>query len=164
MRLGRGELVDIEREVALGGPLHSKGVLILAGFLGGRFGLNRPLSLNARIVGDEDEIFLAGLADVGVMAGSAGDGNRIDARHSSIRNLTMTGLAASGRRDRRSVRPWLLARPVPLWVGGGIDRGQADHLGGDTLTQKPCHLIIQQPMTAFGNLQRPLGLGRRNRS
>ena len=97
MRLGRGEVVDIEREVALGGPVHSKGVLILAGFLGGRFGLNRPLSLHARIVGDEDEIFLAGLADVGVMAGSAGDGNRIDARHSSIRNLTMTGLAASGR-------------------------------------------------------------------
>ena len=50
MRLGRGELVDIEREVALGGPLHSKGVLILAGFLGGRFGLNRTLSLNASLV------------------------------------------------------------------------------------------------------------------
>jgi predicted ATP-dependent protease len=32
VRLGRGEVVDIEREVALGGPLHSKGVLILAGF------------------------------------------------------------------------------------------------------------------------------------
>jgi predicted ATP-dependent protease len=50
VRLGRGELVDIEREVALGGPLHSKGVLILAGFLGGRFGLNRPLSLHASLV------------------------------------------------------------------------------------------------------------------
>jgi lon-related putative ATP-dependent protease len=50
IRLGRGEVVDIEREVALGGPLHSKGVLILAGFLGGRFGRNRPLSLNASLV------------------------------------------------------------------------------------------------------------------
>src|SRR5258707_15806070 len=29
VRLGRGEVVDIEREVELGGPLHSKGVLIL---------------------------------------------------------------------------------------------------------------------------------------
>src|SRR5207253_2471616 len=38
------------REVALGGPLHSKGVLILSGFLGGRFGANRPLSLNASLV------------------------------------------------------------------------------------------------------------------
>ncbi|MGE3784123.1 MAG: Lon protease family protein [Alphaproteobacteria bacterium] len=50
VRLGRGEVVDIEREVALGGPLHSKGVLILAGFLGGHFGLNRPLSLHASLV------------------------------------------------------------------------------------------------------------------
>jgi predicted ATP-dependent protease len=31
-RLGKGELLDIEREVQLGGPIHSKGVLILAGF------------------------------------------------------------------------------------------------------------------------------------
>ena len=50
VRLGRGEVVDIEREVELGGPLHSKGVLILAGFLGGRFGGTRPLSLNASLV------------------------------------------------------------------------------------------------------------------
>jgi predicted ATP-dependent protease len=50
VRLGRGEVVDIEREVELGGPLHSKGVLILSGFLGGRFGGNRPLSLNASLV------------------------------------------------------------------------------------------------------------------
>jgi len=50
VRLGRGEVVDIEREVELGGPLHSKGVLILSGFLGGRFGSNRPLSLNASLV------------------------------------------------------------------------------------------------------------------
>lgn len=50
VRLGRGEVVDIEREVQLGGPLHSKGVLILTGFLGGRFGKNRPLSLAASLV------------------------------------------------------------------------------------------------------------------
>ena len=50
VRLGRGEVVDIEREVELGGPIHSKGVLILSGFLGGRFGKNRPLSLNASLV------------------------------------------------------------------------------------------------------------------
>jgi lon-related putative ATP-dependent protease len=50
VRLGRGEVVDIEREVELGGPLHSKGVLILSGFLGGRFGHARPLSLSASLV------------------------------------------------------------------------------------------------------------------
>lgn len=50
VRFGRGELIDIEREVALGGPIHSKGVLILSGFLGGRFGRNGPLSLTASLV------------------------------------------------------------------------------------------------------------------
>ena len=49
VRVGRGEVVDIEREVELGGPLHSKGVLILSGFLGGRFGRS-PLTLHASLV------------------------------------------------------------------------------------------------------------------
>jgi predicted ATP-dependent protease len=48
--LGKGEVVDIEREVNLGGPLHSKGVLILSGFLGARYALERPLSLSASLV------------------------------------------------------------------------------------------------------------------
>jgi predicted ATP-dependent protease len=54
VRLGRGEVIDIEREVALGGPLHSKGVLILSGFLGGRFGATRPLSLHASLVFEQN--------------------------------------------------------------------------------------------------------------
>jgi lon-related putative ATP-dependent protease len=49
-RLGKGEVVDIEREVELGGPIHSKGVLILAGFLGGRYAADRPLSVSASLV------------------------------------------------------------------------------------------------------------------
>lgn len=48
--LGKGEVVDIEREVELGGPIHSKGVLILSGFLGARYALERPLSLSASLV------------------------------------------------------------------------------------------------------------------
>ena len=50
VRLGKGEVVDIEREVALGGPIHSKGVLILGGFLGERFGRDQPLALSASLV------------------------------------------------------------------------------------------------------------------
>jgi predicted ATP-dependent protease len=50
VRLGRGEVTDIEREVELGGPIHTKGVLILSGFLGGRFGRDYPLSLAASLV------------------------------------------------------------------------------------------------------------------
>jgi lon-related putative ATP-dependent protease len=48
--LGSGEVVDIEREVELGGPLHSKGVLILSGYLAGRYVIDRPLSLSASLV------------------------------------------------------------------------------------------------------------------
>lgn len=50
VRLGEGEIIDIEREVDLGGPIHSKGVMILASFLAGRFGWNMPLSLKASLV------------------------------------------------------------------------------------------------------------------
>ncbi|MBC7173538.1 MAG: AAA family ATPase, partial [Polyangiaceae bacterium] len=50
VRAGRGTVVDIEREVDLSGPLHSKGVLILGGFLGGRYATRRPLSLHATLV------------------------------------------------------------------------------------------------------------------
>lgn len=50
VRMGHGEVVNIEREVALSGPLHSKGVLILTSFLAHRFAKNRPLSLTANLV------------------------------------------------------------------------------------------------------------------
>lgn len=50
VRLGKGEVVDIEREIELGGPIHSKGVLILSGFLSGRYCPNQPLSLSASLV------------------------------------------------------------------------------------------------------------------
>ncbi|MBS1186588.1 MAG: hypothetical protein H6R04_606 [Burkholderiaceae bacterium] len=49
-RLGDGELIDIQREVALGGATHSKGVLILSSFLAARFSARQPLSLNASLV------------------------------------------------------------------------------------------------------------------
>ena len=49
-RLGDGEVVDIEREVELGGALHSKGVFILSAFLGARYARDQPLSLSASLV------------------------------------------------------------------------------------------------------------------
>lgn len=50
MRMGKGEVIDIEREVELGGPIHSKGVMILSAFLGARYAEDRPLSLSASLV------------------------------------------------------------------------------------------------------------------
>ena len=49
-RIGAGRVVDIEREVELGGPIHSKGVLILAAALSSRYARETPLSLHANIV------------------------------------------------------------------------------------------------------------------
>jgi lon-related putative ATP-dependent protease len=50
IRLGKGEVIDIEREVEMGGPIHSKGVMILSGFLGARYAPERPFSLSATLV------------------------------------------------------------------------------------------------------------------
>jgi lon-related putative ATP-dependent protease len=50
VRMGRGRVTDIEREVKLGGPLHSKGVMILWGFLAGRFAKDVPLAMAASLV------------------------------------------------------------------------------------------------------------------
>jgi lon-related putative ATP-dependent protease len=49
-RLGDGSVIDIEREVELGGAIHSKGVLILSSFLASRYSQSMPLSLNASLV------------------------------------------------------------------------------------------------------------------
>jgi predicted ATP-dependent protease len=50
VRMGRGQVVDIDREVELCGPLHSKGVLILSAVLGARYCPDVPLSLSASLV------------------------------------------------------------------------------------------------------------------
>lgn len=50
VRMGTGRVIDIEREVALGGPLHSKGVLILSSYIASRYALDRPASLSASLV------------------------------------------------------------------------------------------------------------------
>jgi lon-related putative ATP-dependent protease len=50
VRLGGGRVVDIEREAKLGGSLHTKGVLILSGFIAGTFVRDLPLSVSATLV------------------------------------------------------------------------------------------------------------------
>ncbi len=50
VRMGAGKLIDIEREVELGGPLHSKGVMILSGYLTSTYALDVPFSMHASLV------------------------------------------------------------------------------------------------------------------
>jgi lon-related putative ATP-dependent protease len=47
--IGARGVVNIEREINLSGPIHSKGVLILSGYLGGKYALQHPLSLSATL-------------------------------------------------------------------------------------------------------------------
>lgn len=47
--VGKEGILDIERETKLGGQIHTKGILILSGFLGQRYAHTEPLTLSASI-------------------------------------------------------------------------------------------------------------------
>lgn len=47
--MGRSGVVDLHREVKLSGPTHGKGVLTLAGYLGGQYAIEQPLTLSASL-------------------------------------------------------------------------------------------------------------------
>jgi len=47
--LGRGGVVNIERESQLSGRIHDKGVLILGGYMGWKYAQDHPLSLSASL-------------------------------------------------------------------------------------------------------------------
>jgi lon-related putative ATP-dependent protease len=55
---GRGSVQSIEREIELSGPIHSKGFMILSGFLAGQYSQQHPLSINATITFEQsyDEV------------------------------------------------------------------------------------------------------------
>ena len=52
--LGREGIMDIEREAKMGGPIHTKGVLILSGYLNDKYAKEKPLSLSARLVFEQN--------------------------------------------------------------------------------------------------------------
>lgn len=88
-RLGEGQVIDIQREVELGGPIHSKGVMILSAFLAARFSSNLPHALAGSLVfeqtygqieGDSASLaelcaLLSSLADVPIRQGFAVTGS-----------------------------------------------------------------------------------------
>ena len=47
--LGRGQMVNVERETKLSGRIHDKGFMILNGYVQGKYGYDKPLSLAASI-------------------------------------------------------------------------------------------------------------------
>ena len=52
--LGKEGLIDVQREVAMSGPIHGKGVLIIGGYLTSKFARDKPLTLSARIVFEQN--------------------------------------------------------------------------------------------------------------
>ncbi len=87
-RMGQGNVVDIEREVDLGGALHSKGVLILTGFLSAHFAAAVPLSLAATLVFEQS---------YGGVDGDSASAAELVALISSLAELPINqGLAVTG--------------------------------------------------------------------
>ena len=52
--LGREGVIDIEREAKMGGPIHTKGVLILSGYINDKYARDKLLSLSARLVFEQN--------------------------------------------------------------------------------------------------------------
>lgn len=52
--LGREGVIDIEREAKMGGPIHTKGVLIISGYINDKYARDKPLSLSARLVFEQN--------------------------------------------------------------------------------------------------------------
>lgn len=142
VRMGEGEVVDIEREVELGGPIHSKGVLILSSFLSARFGWAMPLSLRASLVFEQSyggvEGDSASLAELAALLSALSD---IPIRQS----LAVTG----------SVNQFGVVQPV-----GGINekiegffdicvaRGLSGEQGVLIPTANICHLMLNEKVVA----------------
>ncbi len=47
--MGSGGVVNIEREVRLSGPIHNKGVMTLTGYINGKYGQDKPVSMSAQL-------------------------------------------------------------------------------------------------------------------
>lgn len=90
---GREGVIDIEREAKLGGPIHTKGVLILSGLISERYGSNTPLSLAARLVFEQS---------YGEVEGDSASTAELYALLSSLAEAPLQqGLAVTGSVDQK---------------------------------------------------------------
>jgi lon-related putative ATP-dependent protease len=88
VRMGQGKFVDIEREVDLAGPLHSKGMLILQGYLAATYATEVPISLQASIVFEQS---------YGGVDGDSASSTELYALLSALSDLPLSqGIAVTG--------------------------------------------------------------------
>ncbi len=141
-RLGKGEVIDIEREVELGGPLHSKGVLILSGFLGTRFAEDRPLSLSVSLVFEQS---------YGGVDGDSASSTELYAILSALAGAPIRqGLAVTGSVNQRGEVQAIGG--VNEKIEGFFDLCQARGLTGDQGAMIPAsnvkHLMLRADIVA----------------
>ncbi len=88
VNLGKTGIVAIEREAELSGPIHTKGVMILTGYLSEKFFQDKPVSLSARLV------FEQSYAEV---EGDSASSTELYALLSSLSNIPIKqGIAVTG--------------------------------------------------------------------
>jgi lon-related putative ATP-dependent protease len=88
VNLGKTGVIAIEREAELSGPIHTKGVMILTGYLSERFFQDKPVSLSARLV------FEQSYAEI---EGDSASSTELYALLSSLANLPIKqGIAVTG--------------------------------------------------------------------
>jgi len=92
--LGKGGMINIEREVKLSGPSHDKGVLILSGFFGERFAQDKPLTVAASICFEQSY--------GGVVDGDSASSTELYGLLSSLSGLPIRqGIAVTGSVNQR---------------------------------------------------------------
>jgi len=94
-RIGSGKVVDIEREVELGGAIHSKGVLILTSYLSSCYTTDVPLCLSASLVFEQS---------YGQVEGDSASVAELVALLSAISGIpVLQSLAVTGSVDQKGV-------------------------------------------------------------
>jgi predicted ATP-dependent protease len=91
--LGESGVVNVEREAEMSGPTHTKGVLILAGYLAQLFAQDKPLSLNAHLVFEQN---------YGGVDGDSASSTELYAILSALSGLPIKqGIAVTGSVDQK---------------------------------------------------------------
>lgn len=142
VRFGAGRVTDIEQEAKLGGPLHSKGVMILWGYLAGRYALDQPLALAASLVFEQS---------YGGVDGDSASSAELYALISALAEVPVRqGLAVTG-----SVNQWGEVQAiggVNEKIEGFFDLCHARGLTGDQGVLVPAaniqHLMLREDVVA----------------
>ncbi len=93
--VGKGNFINLEREVKMSGPIHDKGVLILSGFFGDRYAQDKALSLSATICFEQS---YAGIE------GDSASSTELYALLSSLSGLPIKqGIAVTGSVNQRGM-------------------------------------------------------------